>query len=61
MAAILPDDDATTYFGTSVWTHAKPVSYTHLDVYKRQSLMDFNSILKKYKDGGKKTWKDLYT
>ena len=23
MAAILPDDDATTYFGTSVWTHAK--------------------------------------
>lgn len=25
------------------------------------SLMDFNSILKKYKDGGKKTWKDLYT
>ncbi len=21
MAAILPDDDATTYFGTSVWTH----------------------------------------
>lgn len=23
MAAILPDDEATTYFGTSVWTHAK--------------------------------------
>ena len=23
MAAILPDEDATTYFGTSVWTHAK--------------------------------------
>ncbi len=23
MAAILPADDATTYFGTSVWTHAK--------------------------------------
>ena len=25
------------------------------------SLMDFNSILKKYKDGGKKSWRDLYT
>ena len=23
MAAILPADEATTYFGTSVWTHAK--------------------------------------
>lgn len=23
MAAILPNDEATTYFGTSVWTHAK--------------------------------------
>ncbi len=23
MAAILPDDEASTYFGTSVWTHAK--------------------------------------
>ena len=38
MAAILPADEATTYFGTSV-----SVSYTHLDVYKRQ-VMDLSPV-----------------
>ena len=30
MAAILPDDEATTYFGTSVWTHAKQRAFVAL-------------------------------
>ena len=32
----VPDDDTTVLSGYSIGTSATPVSYTHLDVYKRQ-------------------------
>lgn len=47
----------------NVITVMKEVRTTKVDFQAKAdaSLMDFNSILKKYKDGGKKTWKDLET